>query len=224
MLITLKNILDAELLDNIRSLLDKAQFVDGILSAGENAQRVKHNEELSINQKQRDYLDQLLIGNLARNEHFRSAALPHQVSQPVFARYSEGMEYGNHIDDPIMGGAGGRFRVDVAVTLFLSAPESYDGGELVVNTTFGDTRVKLPAGDAVLYPASSLHRVDPVTSGQRLVMVCWLQSLVRDPARRELLYELDQARQSLRNTLPDSVEASQVDHTYTNLVRMWSEI
>lgn len=224
MLVTLENVLEPDLLDNINQMLEQAQFVDGVLSAGDYAKKVKQNQELSTNQKQREYLDQMVIGRLAQNQDFRSAALPHQVSQPVFARYTQGMHYGNHIDDPIMGGTSGRFRVDVALTLFLSEPDSYQGGELCINTTFGETQVKLAAGSAVLYPASSLHRVAPVISGQRSVMVCWIQSLVRDPAKREILFELDQARQKLRQHKDDKNEAAQVDHAYTNLVRMWSEL
>jgi len=224
MLVVLKNILDAERLDNIRSFVATGNFVDGKVSAGANARRVKHNEELSVQAKQRLYLDQMIMSQLAANEDFRSAALAHRVSQPVFARYTAGMSYGDHIDDPIMGDSSGRFRVDIAVTLFLSPPEHYQGGELVINTSFGTKQVKLPAGDAVLYPASSLHHVNEVTGGTRSVAVCWIQSLVRDPARRELLFELDQARNSLRQTVPQSSEAIRIDHVYTNLVRMWSEL
>ncbi len=224
MLLILPDILDPERLDNIRSFLNTGNFVDGTLSAGANARRVKHNEELTAQHKQRQYLDQLIMSQLAASEMFRSAALAHRISQPVIARYHTGMAYGDHIDDPIMGDSNGRFRVDIAVTLFLNEPEEYQGGELVVNTTFGTQRVKLPAGQAVLYPASSLHHVDEVSHGERLVAVCWIQSLIRDPARREMLYELDQARASLRHNAPDSAAAAQVDHVYTNLVRMWSEL
>jgi PKHD-type hydroxylase len=134
------------------------------------------------------------------------------------------MQYGDHIDDPVMGGQGGQFRADIAVTIFLNATSDYEGGELIINTTFGEQKVKLEAGDAVLYPASSLHRVAPVTQGERLVTVIWLQSMIRDPARRELLYELDQARNKLLQNNPDATETKQVDHAYTNLVRMWSEV
>jgi PKHD-type hydroxylase len=134
------------------------------------------------------------------------------------------MHYGDHIDDPIMGGAGQHFRCDVAVTVFLSAAEEYDGGELVINTTFGEKHVKLAKGDVVVYPASSLHRVNPVTHGERLVAVCWIQSFVRDPAKRELLFELNQARLHLLRHAPLAEETKQVDHAYTNLVRMWSEL
>lgn len=224
MLIQLHHILDRDRLQNLREFLAGGQFVDGVLSAGDNARRVKHNEELSPDLKQREYLDQMVMSRLAKNEDFRSAALPLRVSQPVFARYTRGMEYGDHIDDPVMGDGGGRFRVDIAVTLFLSEPDSYQGGELTINTAFGEQSVKLAAGDAVLYPASSQHRVNPVSDGERLVCVLWIQSMIRDPAQRQLLFDLNQVRESLRRDRPGSDEAKRSDHVYTNLVRMWSEV
>jgi len=224
MLLTIPAVFDTDKLVNIRDMLGKTQFVDGKKSAGALAQRVKHNMEMQANRQQTEYLDHLIMGTLANSVMFRDAVLPHQVAQPVFARYTAGMQYGNHIDDPIMGGTGAQFRTDVAVTVFLNAPHEYDGGDLVINTTFGEQRVKLNAGDVVIYPASSLHRVEQVTHGERLVAVTWIQSLVRDPAKRELLYELSLARNKLLAEQPDSDTAKQVDHTYVNLVRMWSEV
>jgi len=205
-------------------MLDKVDFVDGKLSAGSAAKQVKNNLEGALNQKQGDYLDQLIMRSLAENPLFRSGALPHQVSQPVFASYTTGMHYGDHIDDPIMGGAGGRFRCDIAITVFISDDTEYEGGELVVNTTFGEKVVKLPAGDAVLYPASSVHHVNEVTSGNRLVAVTWIQSLIRDPAQRELLFNLDKARSKLLLNNPGEEETKLIDHSYVNLMRMWSEL
>ena len=224
MLITIPNVFDANKLENIRATIASNPFVDGKQSAGKLAQQVKHNEEMHGNRQQTEYLDQLIMSTLANNATFRDAVLPHQVSQPVIARYTTGMAYGDHIDDPIMGGAGMHFRTDVAVTAFLNEPDQYEGGELVINTAFGEQRVKLSAGDVVTYPASSLHRVDEVTSGERLVAVIWIQSMVRDPAKRELLFELCQARKTLIDSEPQSDTAKKVDHTYVNLVRMWSEI
>jgi PKHD-type hydroxylase len=155
---------------------------------------------------------------------YRNGALPLRAATPTYARYAPGMAYGEHLDDPIMGAEGLPYRSDVAVTLFLTAPEDYDGGELVVRLPFGEQRVKLPAGDAVLYPAGSIHRVSPVTRGERLVAVTWVQSVVRDPARRELLYGLNAAREALLARAPRAEETAQVNAAYLNLVRMWSEL
>lgn len=224
MLLTLSQLLDKDKLVNIKKILANANFKDGKLSAGLHAQRVKKNEELDQNSQQANYLDELVVRALAEREEFRNAVLPHRVSQPFFARYTKGMAYGDHIDDPIMGNVGERFRCDIAVTVFLNEPDDYEGGQLTINTTFGEQGIKLPAGDAVLYPASSLHRVQPVTKGERLVAVLWIQSLVREPAKRELLYELNQARETLIKEAPDNKNTALVDRSYTNLVRMWSEV
>ncbi len=224
MLLQLNKVIDQDVLENIRRVLAGAKFVDGRLSAGAAAKRVKQNEEMDQHSQQAEYLDGLVMKQLAQNQTFRSAALPHKVSRPYFARYTQGMAYGDHIDDPVMGTGGERFRTDIAVTLFLNEPDRYDGGELVINTTFGQKKLKLPAGDAVLYPASSLHHVAEVTDGERLVAVLWIQSLVRDPAKRELLYELNLARETLLAQRPDAEETAHIDHTYVNLMRMWSEV
>jgi PKHD-type hydroxylase len=155
---------------------------------------------------------------------YRAGALALKVATPFYARYTPGMRYGNHVDDPIMGTDEGLYRTDIAITIFLNDPANYDGGELVVNTAFGEQQVKLPAGDGVMYPASSLHRVAEVTRGERLVAVTWVQSLVRDPAQRELLYELNQARERLLKEAPDSPDTARINTVYVNLFRMWSEL
>lgn len=224
MLLHLKNVLDPAKLANIREMLNKVQFIDGKHSAGMAAEQVKNNEEMQQGTQQAQYLDQLVMGSLAENADFRSAALPLRVAQPVFARYTPGMRYGNHVDDPIMGGGMEKFRTDVAVTVFLNAPEDYDGGELVIQSPFGEQRVKYTAGDAVIYPANSVHRVEEVTRGERLVAVAWIQSMVRDAAKRELLFELDQARNTLLQQNSEDPTAQQVDRSYVNLIRRWSEV
>jgi PKHD-type hydroxylase len=154
---------------------------------------------------------------------FRSAALPAKVADFIFARYQPGMRYGDHVDDPIMG-QGPRFRSDVSMTVFLNGPESYDGGELVIRTPFGDQQVKLAAGHAVVYPSASVHRVAEVTRGERLVALTWIQSFVRDAAQRELLYELDQSRQQLLRSDPESEITKNIDRSYVNLLRMWADV
>jgi PKHD-type hydroxylase len=224
MLLVIPDILSTAKLDEIRRILASAEFVDGRLSAGAYAARVKHNQELPPQAAQLQRLNQLVMNPLVQHPQFQTAALPHRIASPFYARYAVGQTYGDHIDDPVMGPAGQRYRSDIACTVFLNPPDSYEGGELLVHTTFGSQQVKLPAGHAVLYPASSLHRVQAVSAGERLVAVTWIQSLVRDPARRELLYELSRARDSLMQAQPDAEVTRQVDHSYVNLVRMWTEI
>lgn len=223
MMLRIPQVIDSAQLAVIVPALKEAPFVDGKLSAGMHAQRVKENQELQKDADITRYLQKIITGNLYSSAAFRSAALPHRLAAPIFAKYTPGMAYGYHIDDPVMGKEQ-LFRCDVATTVFLNEPDEYDGGELVVRTPFGDQTVKLPAGDAVVYPASSLHRVAAVTRGERLVAITWIQSMVRDPARREVLYELNLAREKLMQASPDAEETAQVDHAYTNLVRMWAEV
>ncbi|WP_462321031.1 Fe2+-dependent dioxygenase [Halochromatium sp.] len=224
MLLTIPGLLNAAQVQKVHELLADAEFIDGKLSAGFAASRVKHNEEMRQEPERMQLLVRILMASLGHNEHFRFAALPHRVADPIFARYRPGMTYGDHVDDPIMGSSGPRFRSDVSMTLFLSPPDSYDGGELLMRTSFGDRRVKLPAGDAVIYPSSSLHQVAEVTRGERLVALTWVQSYVRDPAQRELLYELNQAREVLLKDAPNAEHTALVDRSYANLVRMWSDL
>ena len=197
--------------------------MDGVLSAGIAAKRVKHNQELAADDRLMRTLNNLVMGSLVNHPVYRSAAMPLKVGAPYYARYSPGMSYGNHIDDPIMG-QGDLYRSDISVTIFLSGPDDYDGGELIIETLFGEQQVKLPAGDAVIYPSSSVHRVAEVTRGERVVAVSWIQSLVRDPDKRALLHELNQAREILLREQPDAEETRRVNYAYINLVRMWSEI
>lgn len=224
MLLTIPSLLNPAQVQKIHELLADAAFVDGKLSAGFAASRVKNNEEMRQEPERMRLLVRILMASLGHNERFRFGALPHRVADPIFARYRPGMTYGDHVDDPIMGSTGPRFRSDVSMTLFLNAPDSYDGGELVMRTPFGDRRVKLPAGDAVIYPSSSLHQVAEVTRGERLVALTWIQSYVRDPAQRELLFELNQAREVLLKEAPTADHTALVDRSYSNLVRMWSDL
>jgi len=224
MLLTIPQLLNSAQIQKIRELLDGATFVDGKLTAGFAASRVKHNQEMKQDPGRMQLLVRILMSSLGHNERFRFAALPHRVADPIIARYRPGMTYGDHVDDPIMGTTGPRFRTDVSMTVFLNEPESYVGGELVIRTPFGDRRVKLASGDAVLYPSSSLHGVAEVTEGERLVALTWVQSYVRDPAQRELLFELNQAREKLLKEAPGAEHTGQVDRSYANLVRMWSDL
>ena len=224
MLLEIPGLLNPPQLEKIHQVLEGAEFVDGKLTAGFAARRVKHNLELKQDAERMRLLTRILMSTLAHNETFRFAALPHRVADFIFARYRAGMTYGDHVDDPIMGSATPRFRTDVSMTVFLTEPERYEGGELVVRTAFGEKTVKLGAGDAVLYPSSSLHHVAAVSRGERLVALTWIQSYVRDPARRELLYELNLAREALLKKSPEEAITGYVDRSYANLLRMWAEV
>lgn len=224
MLVRIRGLLNSAQLEKIHQTLAGANFVDGRLSAGFAAARVKQNQELAGEPKRMELLTRVLMSSLGHDPSFRFAALPHRVADPIIARYQPGMTYGAHIDDPVMGQVGPRFRTDLSLTIFLNDPGDYQGGELTIRTSFGEQQVKLPAGDAVLYPSSSLHWITPVTAGERLVALTWVQSYVRDPARRELLFELNQARETLLKEAPESDATAQVDRSYNNLVRMWAEL
>jgi len=224
MLVEIRNLLSPEQLQNIRQHLEKGEFVDGRLSAGSAASKVKNNQELSQAGQLTDYLNNLVMGTLLAHPTYQAAVMPFRVASPFYARYRPGMRYGDHVDDPIMGPPGGQYRTDVSTTVFLNEANEYEGGELVINTSFGEHKVKLNAGDAVTYPSSSLHHVAEVSDGERLVAVTWAQSMVRDPAQRELLYTLYQAKEKLLMERPDDEETAQVNTAYVNLVRMWAEM
>jgi len=224
MLLLIPGVLKGDELALVRSWLVGARFVDGRLSAGSAARRVKHNQELEAGAPDLERLNRLVMENLVRHPVYRGGALPLHAASPLYARYQPGMAYGDHRDDPIMGADGVMYRSDVAVTVFLNAPEEYDGGELVIRTPSGEQVVKPAAGDAVLYPAGSIHHVNPVTRGERLVALTWVQSLVRDAARRELLYGLNAAREKLLQNAPEAAETAQVNAAYLNLIRMWSDL
>jgi PKHD-type hydroxylase len=218
MLITIPEVLNKEELAVVDEFISRGQFVDGKLSAGSEAIDVKNNLEMQTTDRDMAQLNNLVMGNLVKHPVYLNAAMPAKIAAPFYARYSKGMQYGNHIDDPIMGPAGQRYRTDLSITVFL------DGGELVVQTAFGEQRVKLDAGNAVMYPSGSTHRVAEVTRGERIVAVTWLQSMVRDPSQRELLYKLSQARDILLDTSKGKQETELVSNAYINLVRMWSDV
>ncbi len=224
MLLVIPGVLDHQKLSQVRSLLDTGRFIDGRLSAGKTAKHVKHNEELQTEAHQMEQLNKLVMSSLVQHPLYQAAVMPYRVATPYYARYTPGMSYGDHIDDPVMGPPGGQYRSDVSTTIFLNSPDDYAGGELVIGTSFGDQSLKPAAGDAVIYPSSSLHRINEITSGERLVAVTWTQSMLRDPQQRELVFKLYQARESLLESQPESEAAMQVDQAYVNLVRMWSEL
>ena len=224
MLIPIHRVLDQDQLSTVRKILDESQFVDGRLSAGVTARKVKNNQEIPQNSQVLNQLNNIVMNSLFNHPVYQAAVIPHRVATPFYARYSSGQFYGDHVDDPIMGPMNGRYRTDVSTTLFLNDPDEYDGGETVILTHFGDRKVKLAAGDAITYPSGSLHHVAEVTRGTRLVAVNWAQSMIRDPAKRELLFDLHNTRESLQKKYPDDEEVLKIDHSYINLVRMWAEI
>ena len=224
MLVTIPEVLNKEDISVIQDLMATANFHQGTSSAGSEAKRVKNNHEMFISEVETQRLNNLVMGKLVQNPNYISAAFAAKIAAPYYAKYSVGMSYGNHVDDPVMGPANQRYRSDISITIFLNEPDAYDGGELIISTAFGEQKVKLKAGDAVLYPSSSTHRVSEVTRGERLVAVTWLQSTVRDPAKREVLYNLSQARETLIKTSAGSQELEQLSNGYVNLLRMWSDI
>ncbi|MBU1190176.1 MAG: Fe2+-dependent dioxygenase [Gammaproteobacteria bacterium] len=224
MLLTIPGVIPKPQLERIGQLLVRGEFKDGKLSAGREAQRVKSNQELVQEPDLYTALNNLLMGCLIQNPIYQQAVLPRRIAAPYYARYTAGMRYGDHIDDPIMGAGADQYRSDVSITVFLSDPGDYEGGELVIRSSYGEQCIKLNAGDAVLYPSSSLHHINEVTQGERRVAVTWAQSLVRDPGQRELLYQLCQAREKLLVERPDSEETAWISNSYANLVRMWSEL
>ena len=224
MLTHIKGILDQDQLAAAHKLIAAGKYSDGSSSAGMAARRVKHNEELVLDQAQMSDLNNLVMNSLVNHPVYRSAALPLRIAAPYYAHYTKGMSYGEHVDDPIMGQGSELYRSDISITIFLNSPADYDGGELVIQTSFGEQQVKLPAGDAVLYPSSSTHRVAEVSRGERLVAVSCVQSLVQEPEMRALLHDMNQARETLLRDKPNAEETRQVNQSYVNLVRMWSDI
>jgi len=224
MLTTISKVLNSEELSVVRDYTSSAEFIDGKLSAGSEASSVKKNSEMQSSAQSMAQLNNLVMGNLVKHPVYLAAALPAKIAAPYYAKYTNGMYYGNHVDDPVMGPAGQRYRSDLSITVFISEPDEYEGGELTIQTSFGEQKVKLAAGDAIMYPSSSTHRVNEVSSGERLVAVTWLQSMVRDPSQRELLYKLHLAREILLENAKDKEETELVSNAYVNLVRMWSEV
>jgi len=208
-----------------RALLEQAKWVDGRATAGHLSARAKHNLQVAEGTPEARELGEVVVTALERTPLFMSAALPLRVFPPLFNRYEPGMTFGAHVDNAIRQVAGSplRVRTDLSATLFLSAPEEYDGGDLVVDDTYGAHSVKLPAGDLILYPATSLHRVQPVTRGVRLASIFWVQSMVRDDGERGLLFDLDMAIGQVSEAQPDHPGVVTLTSCYHNLLRRWAD-
>jgi len=225
MLIQIPDVLSADQVESARQLLASTDWVDGRVTAGHQSALAKDNRQLREDHPVARELGEQILRALGGNPLFISAALPTRVFPPLFNRYEGGQSFGNHVDNAIRESLYGmRIRTDLSCTLFLSEPDDYDGGDLLVEDTYGVHSVKLPAGHMVLYPSTSLHNVRPVTRGARLASFFWVQSMVRDDGRRTLLFDLDTAIQRLTLELPDHPSAVQLTGVYHNLLRQWAEV
>ena len=222
MLLAIPDVLTAEQVAQARQILEQADWVDGRVTAGHQSARAKDNMQLPEDHPAARQLGEMILTALGQNALFISAALPSRVFPPLFNRYQGGQSFGTHVDNAIrqVTGTGHRIRTDLSATLFFSHPDEYDGGELVVEDTYGTHSVKLPAGHMILYPSTSLHHVRPVTRGARLASFFWIQSMVRDDGERTLLFDLDIGIQRIAQD-PASVQLTGVYH---NLLRRWAEV
>jgi PKHD-type hydroxylase len=225
MLLAIPDVLSAAQVSQARQILDSALWVDGKATAGHQSVQVKDNQQLREGSAESQQLGELILTALGQNAMFISAALPLRVFPPLFNKYTGGQSFGTHVDNAIrqVPGTGHRIRTDLSATLFLAQPEEYDGGELVVEDTYGVHSVKLPAGHMVLYPSTSLHHVRPVTRGSRIASFFWIQSMVRDDGERTLLFDLDVAIQRVNRDAPVSPSAVQLTGIYHNLMRRWAD-
>ena len=224
MILCVADVLSADELAQIQQWVQKAEFVDGKLTAGWHARLVKHNQQMDRKSEVYRELTQVVMAALKRNELFQMAARPKVIRPPLFSRYEVGMSYGTHVDNAVMNAPSQSMRTDLSFTLFLNSPNSYEGGELVIENTRGEEAIKLEAGSMVIYPSSTLHRVETVTSGSRLVAVSWIQSQVRSPEQREILFDLDTTRRSLFKQQGKTAEFDQLTKSVANLMRMWIEV
>lgn len=226
MIVQIPAVLTPEQVQAARHALDRAPWIDGLATAGHQGAQVKRNRQLAEGSSLARELGDIVLAALERHPLFISAALPAEVYPPMFNRYEGGETFGAHVDNAVrlVPGSGRKLRTDISATLFLTEPDSYDGGELLIEDTYGAHSVKLPAGDLVLYPSTSLHRVEPVTRGARLASFFWVQSMVADEGERSLLFDLDTAIQRLNQTGADEAARLQLTGCYHNLLRRWIKV
>jgi PKHD-type hydroxylase len=225
-LIQIPEVLTAEQVKRFRAMLDATDWVDGKVTAGYQSAQVKDNAQLAETNPVAIEIGREIVTALNRNPVFVSAALPKKIFPPLFNRYAGGQSFGNHVDNSVrrIHSTGEYVRTDLSMTLFFSEPHDYDGGELVIEDTYGSKSVKLPAGDAILYPSTSLHHVRPVTRGARVCSFFWLQSMVRSDDQRSLLLSLDVAIQKLNRDVPNHESVVELTGAYHNLLRQWVEL
>lgn len=226
MLLHIPQVLDAQTLAQCQQRLQQAGWADGRITAGTQSAQVKRNQQLPASDPTAIAIGQIILEALKHNALFFSAALPKQILPPLFNRYQSGMDFGSHVDNAVRHNpiSGEYIRTDLSCTLFLAEPDSYEGGELVIEDTYGTHAVKLPAGDMILYPSSSLHHVTPVTQGERVASFFWLQSMIKDTEKRRLLFEMDITIQQLRHKQGDTAELITLTGIYHNLLRTWVEM
>lgn len=226
MIIAIPSVLSEQQVADARRQLDTAEWIDGRATAGHQSARAKDNMQLPEDSPLARKLGDDIIAALERNALFASAALPLRIFPPLFNRYQGGQAFGMHVDNAVrqVRGTAHRVRTDLSATLFLADPQEYQGGELIVEDTYGAQRIKLPAGHMVLYPASSLHKVQPVTAGARVASFFWIQSMIRGDSERAVLFDLDLAIQRLNRDTPDHPSIVQLTGVYHNLLRRWAEL
>lgn len=226
MLIAIPDLIDAAGVAHIRSVIDAADWVDGNITSGHQSALAKRNQQLPEGCAAAKQAGQMVLDALGQSPLFIAAALPLKIFPPLFNSYAGGQNFGVHVDNAvrIQSGTGFRVRSDLSITVFLEEPDAYDGGELTIETNFGVQQVKLPAGHAVLYPSSSLHRVEPVTRGRRVASFFWLQSMIRDDGARQMLFDLDRSVQGVAAALgQDHAEVIRLTGVYHNLLRRWAD-
>jgi PKHD-type hydroxylase len=223
MIFCIADVLTPEELETTLTLLQQAEFIDGKTTAGRYVKEVKNNQQIKTDTEISSNLRSIVLEALKRNELFQVAARPKIIRPIIFSRYDVGMYYGSHFDNAIMGDES-ISRTDVSLTLFLTDPDTYQGGELVIETSLGEQSFKLDAGSAIVYPSSTLHRVETVTQGTRWAAVTWIQSLVRDPSQREILFDLDTARRSIFQQYGKTIEFDLIAKSHANLLRKWADI
>ena len=226
MLLRIEKLFSTEEAQRIRAALEQANWLDGKITAGYQSAKAKQNLQLAEDDPLAREIGEAILQRLWQNPQFMSAALPSKVFPPLFNCYSGGGEFGYHVDNSVrqVRNSIERVRTDLSATIFFCEPEEYEGGELVIQDTYGTPRVKFAAGDMVLYPSTSLHKVEPVTRGARIASFLWLQSLIREDSRRTLLYELDNTIQTLTQDIPDHPALVELTRTYHNLLRQWVEV
>ena len=226
MLLQIPDVLTAEQAAECRQKIEKTEWIDGRVTAGHQSARAKNNLQMPENHPLAQKMGEMILASLERNLLFMSAALPLKVFPPLFNRYEGGGSFGNHVDNAIrqVTGTPHRIRTDLSATLFLTNPEDYEGGELVIEDTYGVHSLKLPAGHLILYPATSLHNVRPVTKGARISSFFWIQSMVRDDGERTILFDMDMAIQRIAENAPDHPSVLELTGVYHNLLRRWADV